>query len=378
MVFNKKTFGEKICQARKETGMSREQVAEQIMVSKATIDKWEQGKHTPQIPEVVAVAQLFKKKIEFFLEEEDDFMPLTEDLKINPNAAKPVRYEGLNEILNGWRSYYKEYDYILCLEVNNAVDITECTWREENKFQVLINKNTRDICAIRDFGMYDTSPSSNLFKTEYLPLFTHQPVNNERELKETAEKTLERFKNEVQKMKESAEYPLFLLWHCGANNYVAWSLTENKEVYVYDYKKYRENFFISDIDIYSLEDIKINTKYEILPPSNELIQELGLSLSPSIWERKFAYDKWEYREEKENMVDIVPLEFKPLYIKALNVINKARKKDYGYDEEIARLENRVFRFERLCQLGGAPKEIIEKETYLIEKAYDAIRGIIEE
>jgi len=378
MVFNKKTFGEKICQARKETGMSREQVAEQIMVSKATIDKWEQGKHTPQIPEVVAVAQLFKKKIEFFLEEEDDFMPLTEDLKINPNAAKPVRYEGLNEILNGWRSYYKEYDYILCLEVNNAVDITECTWREENKFQVFINKNTRDICAIRDFGMYDTSPSSNLFKTEYLPLFTHQPVNNERELKETAEKTLERFKNEVQKMKESAEYPLFLLWHCGANNYVAWSLTENKEVYVYDYKKYRENFFISDIDIYSLEDIKINTKYEILPPSNELIQELGLSLSPSIWERKFAYDKWEYREEKENMVDIVPLEFKPLYIKALNVINKARKKDYGYDEEIARLENRVFRFERLCQLGGAPKEIIEKETYLIEKAYDAIRGIIEE
>ena len=78
------------------------------------------------------------------------------------------------------------------------------------------------------------------------------------------------------------------------------------------------------------------------------------------------------------MVDIVPLEFKQLYIKALNAINKARKKDYGYDEEIARLENRVFRFERLCQLGGAPKEIVEKETYLIEKAYDAIRGIIEE
>lgn len=378
MVFDKKTFGEKICQARKEAGMSREQVAEQIMVSKATIDKWEQGKHTPQMPEVVAVAQLFKKKIDFFFEEGDDFMPLTEELKINPNAAKPIIYEGLTETLNGWRAYYQEYDYILRLEVDSTVDITESTWRNENTFQVFININTKEICAVRDFGMYDTCPSSNLFNTEYLPLFTHQLLNNEDELKEFAEKTLNRFKKEVQKMKESAEYPLFLLWHCGANNYVAWSLNENKRVFVYNYKEYRKEFSVSDTDISSLEDVKINTKYMILPPSHELIQELGLSLSPSIWERKLAYDKWEFREEKESMEEIVPFAFKQLYRKVLTAINKTRKKDYGYDEEIARLENRMCRFEKLCQIGGAQKEFFEKEIYLIERAYDEIRGVIEE
>ena len=378
MVFDKKTFGEKICQARKEAGMSREQVADQIMVSKATIDKWEQGKHTPQMPEVVAVAQLFKKRLEFFLEEEDEFMPLIEELKINPNAAKPIRYEGLTETLNGWRTYYKEYDYILCLETDSAVDIIESTWRDENTFQVFININTGKICAIRDFGMYDTCPSSNLFSTEYLPLFTHQPVNNEDELKKIAEKTLNRFKMEVQKMKESAEYPLFLLWHCGANNYVAWSLNENKKVFVYNYKKYRKEFSVSDTDISSLEDVKINTRYVVQPPSYELIQELGLSLFPSIWERKLAYDKWEYREEKESMEDIIPSEFKQLYRKALKAINTTRKKDYGYDEEIARLENRMCCFEKLCQIGGAPRKILEKEILLIERAYDEIRGVIEE
>lgn len=42
-----KTFSERFKEARKETGLSIPKLAERMLISKRTLDKWERGERTP-------------------------------------------------------------------------------------------------------------------------------------------------------------------------------------------------------------------------------------------------------------------------------------------------------------------------------------------
>ena len=65
------TFGEKLKEARKEAGLSQEQFAEKLSVSRSAVAKWEAGGGMPDINNLKAMAQLLDVSIDYLLDEDE-------------------------------------------------------------------------------------------------------------------------------------------------------------------------------------------------------------------------------------------------------------------------------------------------------------------
>lgn len=68
---NTMTFGEKLKDARKKSGLSQEELAERIGVSRAAIAKWETDKGLPDIENLKAIAGLLDVSIDYLLDDEN-------------------------------------------------------------------------------------------------------------------------------------------------------------------------------------------------------------------------------------------------------------------------------------------------------------------
>lgn len=58
---------ERLKEARKKTGMTQDQVAEQIMVSRVTVSHWENGKTLPDIASLISLSDLYEISIDKLL-----------------------------------------------------------------------------------------------------------------------------------------------------------------------------------------------------------------------------------------------------------------------------------------------------------------------
>ncbi len=63
------TFGEKLKEARKMAGLSQEELAERIGVSRAAVAKWETDKGLPDIGNLKAVAALLDVSVDYLLDD---------------------------------------------------------------------------------------------------------------------------------------------------------------------------------------------------------------------------------------------------------------------------------------------------------------------
>ena len=65
------TFGEKLKEARKEAGLSQEQFAEKMSVSRSAIAKWESDKGLPDITTLKRMARLLGVSLDHLLDEDE-------------------------------------------------------------------------------------------------------------------------------------------------------------------------------------------------------------------------------------------------------------------------------------------------------------------
>ena len=63
-------FAEKLKELRKQKGISQEQLAEKIYVSRQAITKWESGNGLPDIENLIAISSLFNESLDSLLSEE--------------------------------------------------------------------------------------------------------------------------------------------------------------------------------------------------------------------------------------------------------------------------------------------------------------------
>ena len=63
------TFGEKLKEARKNAGLSQEEFAAQLSVSRSAVAKWETNKGVPDVENLKAMAKLLDVSIDYLLEE---------------------------------------------------------------------------------------------------------------------------------------------------------------------------------------------------------------------------------------------------------------------------------------------------------------------
>jgi transcriptional regulator with XRE-family HTH domain len=65
----KMTFGEKLKSARKNVGLTQEQLAEKLMVSRQAITKWESDKGMPDIENLKQLSKLLNVSIDYLLDD---------------------------------------------------------------------------------------------------------------------------------------------------------------------------------------------------------------------------------------------------------------------------------------------------------------------
>jgi transcriptional regulator with XRE-family HTH domain len=63
------TLGEKIKEARKQCGLTQEQLAEKMMLSRSAIAKWESSLGLPDVENLKALAQLLNVNIDYLLDD---------------------------------------------------------------------------------------------------------------------------------------------------------------------------------------------------------------------------------------------------------------------------------------------------------------------
>ena len=63
------TLGEKIKEARKQCGLSQEQLAEKMAVSRSAVAKWEANNGLPEVENLKALAQLLNVSVDYLLDD---------------------------------------------------------------------------------------------------------------------------------------------------------------------------------------------------------------------------------------------------------------------------------------------------------------------
>lgn len=98
-----KTFSEKLLELRRREGLSQEQLADRLGVTRQSVSKWESGASAPELNKLIALSDLFSVSVDYLVRdalEEPDRLP-------EPPAASSARLEQqmeeLSRYVQGWR-----------------------------------------------------------------------------------------------------------------------------------------------------------------------------------------------------------------------------------------------------------------------------------
>lgn len=87
------TFDQKLVTLRKQAGLSQEQLAEKLSVSRQAVSKWETGDTLPDTAKVIQLSRLFDVTIDYLLKEEET-TPAAENVLQESEPATPPVSEG--------------------------------------------------------------------------------------------------------------------------------------------------------------------------------------------------------------------------------------------------------------------------------------------
>ena len=92
---NQLSFGEKLKNARKSAGLTQEQLAEKLGVSRQAITKWEADKGLPDIENIKLISKALDVSIDYLLDDnnEIDITVLREPISLDDYSYKP-KYSG--------------------------------------------------------------------------------------------------------------------------------------------------------------------------------------------------------------------------------------------------------------------------------------------
>lgn len=96
-------LSEKLYTLRKKSGLSQEQLAERLNVSRQAISKWESGASTPESDKLIAISRYFNVSLDRLLKEDDQIedAPTGERNAPAPAAERTRRLVGLTVCVGG-------------------------------------------------------------------------------------------------------------------------------------------------------------------------------------------------------------------------------------------------------------------------------------
>lgn len=310
---------------------------------------------------------------------------------VNEDKHRSIEYDGIDDVFSGYSAYEAENSTHFKLNemerqlYGELAGGSHFDWMFDNEFFVLVEPKDGMIKGIRNYGKNHITSGELFVKTGYIPVHIYGPTSKEMLSKKT-DYTRELFCKETGKAKEEAKLrrPLFVIGHAFRNNYWALDLNilnnggtyEEARKIIYNYKDYhRDDFLVSAYDISNENQIVPGHGYYVYMPSKRFIDETGIELYPSLWQRLREWDAWEEREpwdpafteEQLNEILLDPESIAPLYFKAISLVNKGRSREYnGINASFVKLEDSLVRLERLIELD-APSVILNSQTESISK-----------
>lgn len=91
------TFGERLFELRTERGISQEQFAELMNVSRQSISKWETDKAYPEMSRLIFMSDYFNVTL--------DYLIRGKEYATKPDSEKCTKYH-TNKLWNIWTSFY--------------------------------------------------------------------------------------------------------------------------------------------------------------------------------------------------------------------------------------------------------------------------------
>lgn len=93
-------LSEKLYAHRRRSGLSQEQLAERIGVTRQAISKWELGSSTPELENLLALCECFGITLDELVREDETPAP-SEDANTVESSAEPQRKAGIGLLLAG-------------------------------------------------------------------------------------------------------------------------------------------------------------------------------------------------------------------------------------------------------------------------------------
>ena len=134
------TLGEKLKSARKESGLSQEQLAEKLSVSRSAVAKWESDKGMPDIENLKSISALLKISIDYLLSDEEkiSFKEMKEPINLS-DYSKSGKCRSV-------------YDAVAVAKFNGAESIIPLIRRKKNsKIETIL-----EWTIMPTFGVFET------------------------------------------------------------------------------------------------------------------------------------------------------------------------------------------------------------------------------
>lgn len=80
------SFGERLYKVRKDAGISQEQLAEIMEVSRQSVSKWESDKAYPEMNRLVFLSDYFHVSLDYLMRGEEDSKPINNTLSVQWNS----------------------------------------------------------------------------------------------------------------------------------------------------------------------------------------------------------------------------------------------------------------------------------------------------
>ncbi len=115
-------FADKILQLRKKNGMSQEDLAEKLRVSRQAISRWEMGTAQPDALNVLQISKLFGVTTDYLLHDEyesDHDVPVVKETELTAKAEANRQLALI--VLTGLNVMIFIYQLIACFVLQNAI-----------------------------------------------------------------------------------------------------------------------------------------------------------------------------------------------------------------------------------------------------------------
>lgn len=99
-------LSDKLYMLRKKSGLSQEQLAEQLIVSRQAISKWESGQSVPESEKLIAISNYFDVSLDYLLKDENENESNDNAPETGTSKTQVTEQIGFLELSSVWVALY--------------------------------------------------------------------------------------------------------------------------------------------------------------------------------------------------------------------------------------------------------------------------------